>query len=376
MRIGIDISFVIDDNRVGVGQYIYNLLKNIAKLDTENTYYLYTNMEISQEFYRIGKNFKVIVKKNRFLTRVLWLQFILPGLLKQDNIDLLHAPCHVSPARLHCPLVITYHDMASWLFPEKFELFHRMAYQLLVPALTRRADRLIAVSESTKRDIVKLFKIAEDKITVVTEGANAFFKPVTDSALLKKIKEKYSLPEKYFLYVGMFEPRKNIPSIIEAFRRLKDKCILEHKLVLVGKKGWMYKEIFNTVKSLKLASDVIFTGYISDYELPLVYSGAEIFIFPSAYEGFGLPILEAMSCGLPVITSNISSMPEVSKGAALLVNPGVLEEIADAMEKIINDKPLKEAMIKKGLEEAKKYSWEKAAKETLEVYKAVLKNIP
>lgn len=368
MRIGIDVSFVTRD-RVGVDQYLYNLLKSLAKTDTVNSYFLYSNKDIPEEFTDIGRNFKTVIFKNRILPRILWVQFILPGLLKRDGIDLLHAPCYVAPAGAPCPMVITFHDMASWLFPQKFRIKHRIVYSLFVPSFAKKADGIIAVSECTKHDLVRLFRMPEEKITVVYEGASELFKPVDDTALLENIRKKYSLPGKYILYVGMLEPRKNVPVLVRAFKQLKDSTGVEHKLVIVGKKGWMYDEIFKTVRSLKLEDEVIFTGYITDKELPLIYSASELFVYPSAYEGFGLPLLEAMACGVPVIASNVSSIPEITGDAVVLVNPDNAGELSKAMNKIISDKSLQESIRKKGLERAGMFSWEKAAGQTLEVYK-------
>lgn len=370
MRIGIDISFVTN-SKAGIEQYLYNLLNCLAKSDSQDSYFLYSNKDVPEEFSGLGDNFSVRVRRNRFLPRVLWVQFVLPGLLKQDGIDLLQAPCYVAPYFLSCSLVITFHDMASWLFPKMFRLKHRIVHGLLVPLFARKADRIIAVSEATKRDMVKLFKLPEDRITVIYEGANERFSPVNNTELLDKTRVKYNLPLKYILYVGTLEPRKNIPVLLKAFKRLKASGGIDHKLVMVGKKGWLYGEIFETVRSLKLDNDVIFTGYIGDKELPLVYSGAELFVYPSSYEGFGLPPLEAMSCGVPVITSNVSSLPEVVGDAALLIDPEDINELSGAMDKAINDTALREQMIKKGLERSGMFSWEKAAQETLGLWNRV-----
>ncbi len=371
MRVGIDISFIIKD-RVGVDQYIYNLLRGLANVDSDNLYYLYSNRAVPEEFFCIGGNFKVVIHKSKILPRIMWVQFVLPGLLKRDGIELLHAPCYMAPSRARCPKVITFHDMASWLFPEKFRLIHRIVYSWFVPSFAKNADRIIAVSESTKKDLVRLFGMPEDKITVVYEGTNELFKPAKDAGLLERIREKYGLPEKYILYVGILEPRKNISALIRAYGLMKDSREVEHKLVIVGNKGWMCDEIFKTVQSLRLEDEVIFTGYIADKELPLVYNSAELFVYPSTYEGFGLPPLEAMACGVPVITSNISSLPEVTGDAAILINPDNADELSAAMAKVISSSSLRESMINKGFERVKMFSWKKAAEETLEVYKDIL----
>ena len=369
MKIGIDLSFITQD-RVGVDQYVYNLLKAIAAIDRENLYFLYSNRVIPPDFKVLGDNFLIKEQKEKILPRLIWVQWVLPRLAGRDGVDLLHAPCYVAPKKAPCPVVITYHDMASWLFPEKFRLKHRLVYGTLVPLYAKRADGIITVSESTKKDLLRLFKVQAEKVRVIYEAAAEIFKPVTDEKLLADARRKFLLPEKLILFVGMMEPRKNIPVLIRAFKKFRAGGF-KHKLVIAGKKGWLYDEIFETIKLLELEDEIIFTGYVKDTELPAIYGCADMFVYPSGYEGFGLPPLEAMACGVPVITTRISSIPEVTGDAAVLLeDPADYEKLAEAMRKVAADRPFRETLVKKGLDRAKHFSWRKAAVETIEVYKS------
>jgi len=368
MRVGIDLSFITQE-RVGVDQYAYNLLKAIAGIDDNNDYFIYSNSPIPLDFRSFGKNFFLREQKKSALPRLLWVQYVLPRLAEKDVVEILHAPCYVAPGRSPCPVVITYHDMASWLFPEKFRLKHRLVYSLLVPAYAKRASGIIAVSESTKKDLIRLFGIPAEKIRVVHEAAAGMFKPVSDRGLLEQTKRKFSLPGKFVLFVGMMEPRKNIPVLIRAFKLFRD-AGNPYKLVIAGKKGWLYEEIFSTIKKLRMENEVLFTGYIRDTELPAVYNCADMFVYPSEYEGFGLPPLEAMACGVPVITTRVSSLPEVAGAAAILLeNPQDEKELAAAMEGVAANPGLRASLVKKGLERAGGFSWQKAARETVEVFR-------
>jgi glycosyltransferase involved in cell wall biosynthesis len=226
---------------------------------------------------------------------------------------------------------------------------------------------IISISHHTKYDMLKHFKIPEDKIKVIHLAANECYKPLKEDEIYK-INEKYSLNHPYILYVGGLEPKKNIPTLLKAFYKLK-KHDVNHKLVITGEKRWNYKSIFETIDKLNLQKEVIFTGYIPDEDLPALYNAADLFVYPSLYEGFGLPPLEAMACGTPVITSNTSSLPEVVGDAGIMVNPYDIDELTNKMYKVLTNEGLTEELSKKGLERAKLFSWKKCAEETLNTYK-------
>lgn len=259
--------------------------------------------------------------------------------------------------------------MIPYLFSETFTPITLLRYKFLFPRTLKTADRIIAVSNSTKRDLINYFNIPEEKIKVILEAADEKFK-LLNKEEINEVKQKYNLNFPFILYVGTLEARKNIPTLIKAFYKIKKKNI-EHKLVIAGKKGWKYKEIFETIDKLDLQNDVVFTGYVSDEDLPALYNAADLFVYPSIYEGFGLPPLEAMACGTPVITSNTSSLPEVVGDAGIMVDPCDVDGLTQTMCDVLTNDGLREDMIKKGLERAKMFTWEKCARETLKVYEEV-----
>jgi glycosyltransferase involved in cell wall biosynthesis len=259
--------------------------------------------------------------------------------------------------------MLTIHDLFPLINPELSLEGQSSLFENIKPNLDK-IDRIIAVSQSTKNDIMKYLDVHEDKITMIYEGVDEKYKPVEDCS---KIKKKYGV-DKFILFVGTLEPRKNIPNLIKAFAKLNS---TEYKLVITGKKGWKYKSIFNTAESLKITDKTVFTGYVPEDDLPALYSAADLFVYPSLYEGFGIPPLEAMACGTPVITSNRSSLPEVAGNAALLVDPEDTDELAEAMMKVIGDSCLRDVMTKRGFEQAKKFSWDQCVRKTIRVYKQI-----
>lgn len=368
MRIGIITDFIAV-NQGGIGAYTHNLASSLNKIDKENKYYLIYHTPVNIDIYK--NNEKILVKSFslpkgsgliwRFISAPLKLKFI-------KELDLVHDPYGIGPLSFKMPFkkVITIHDLTPILFSNTFNSTTVLLHKLLLPRTLRTADKIITDSNSTKKDLINYFKIPEGKIRVILLAADEKFKPLNNKEI-REAKQKYSLNFPFILYVGTLEPRKNIPSLIKAFYKLKKKN-LQYKLVIAGKKGWKYKEIFETIDKLNLQNDVVFTGYVSDEGLPALYNAADLFVYPSIYEGFGLPPLEAMACGTPVITSNTSSLPEVVGDAGIMVDPYDVDGLADAMHEVLADGGLRANMIKKGLERAKMFSWEQCAKETLEVY--------
>jgi len=228
------------------------------------------------------------------------------------------------------------------------------------------ADQIIAISNSTKQDLIRYFQVPEEKITVTHLAADECFQPLPFDKV-QVFREKYGLDFPFILYVGTLEPRKNLPTLIKAFYYLKKKNI-HHKLVIAGGKGWKYDPIFQTISDLNLIKDIHFTGYVPKEDLPLLYNAADAFVYPSLYEGFGLPPLEAMACGCPVITSNTSSLPEVVGDAGIMINPCDYDKLAEAIDNIISDTDLKIQFSKMGQVRAAQFSWNKCAEETLKIY--------
>ncbi|MGQ9631095.1 MAG: glycosyltransferase family 4 protein [bacterium] len=360
----------------GAGKYIINLIKGLANVDKENMYYIFAKKRDLSKFNINQRNFNFIAcSTNIRPLRLLWEQFVLPFHLWRYKIDVLHSPHYTTPLMLgRWKSVVTFHDMTFYLYPERHILSKRLFFKIVIPLSLRRCDWAIANSNSTKEDMIRILNADPCKITVIHLAADPRYKPIGDLERLETIKRDLGISNKYILYVGTLEPRKNIPQLIKAYSELRKKGI-RHRLVIAGGKGWNYDNIFNLIKSLNLEDKVIFTGYVSEKELPILYNGADVFIYPSLYEGFGIPPLEAMSCGVPTISSNASSLPEVVGEGGILVDPGNIEALRDVMYQVLTDNSLRIELCKKGLEQAGKFSWEKTAEETIKVYKKALHRI-
>jgi glycosyltransferase involved in cell wall biosynthesis len=267
---------------------------------------------------------------------------------------------------------VTLHDLGYLHYPAA----HRPADRRYLHASTRwsahQATAVIADSCATRDDLVAAYGVPRDRIHVIYLGRDEALTPVDDAGELARVRAAYGLGERYLLYVGTLQPRKNLARVIAAFARVCDRVELGGvQLVLAGKKGWLYDDLFAAVERLGLRGRVAFPGYIPDADLPALLSGGTAFVFPSLYEGFGIPVLEAGGCGVPVITSNTSSLPEVAGDAALLVDPHDVEAIAEAMYRLVTDEALRAELTRRGLENVKRFSWEKCARETLAVLEAV-----
>jgi glycosyltransferase involved in cell wall biosynthesis len=234
---------------------------------------------------------------------------------------------------------------------------------------------VITGSNQTKTDLIKYFGLNADKVVVTPYGVDPCFRPITDKQRFVEVKTKYGIDNEFILYVGNLQPRKNLVRLFLAFERLKIKRKINEKLVIVGKKAWLYQDIFKTYEQLKAKEEIIFTGYVPTEEIPVLYSAARIFVYPSLYEGFGLPPLEAMACGVPVLTSLVSSLPEVVGDSALLVDPYSVEEIANGIERLLSDEKLRLSLREKGLRKASTFSWRRTAELTLAVYRDALREV-
>ena len=341
MRIAINAQ-LLNFRDFGIKTYLQCLTDQLIKYDKNNEYALILDRTQSK----------------------LWEHLKLPFIVNKGKFDLFFSPDHILPAQpLYCKKVLTVHDLSFVKFPELFTFAKRLYKRLMTPLSLKRADRIIAVSQNTKNDIVAIYGVAPEKITVVHNGVGNNFVPVKDEASLKCAKNKYGLPDRYVLCVGTIEPRKNIIRLIKAY----EKIMARQPLVIVGKPGWLSEPI---IKGIRSSDRVIWLDNVETHDLPAIYSLASLFVYPSLYEGFGLPVLEAMACGTPVITSDLSSLPEVAGDAALLVDPNSVDEIALAIKRLLEDQGLRKDLISKGCLQAKKYSWEKCARETTKVYES------
>ena len=367
MLIGIDARSMLMDKKTGVELYVSNLILNLAKVDKKNQYDLYFDKEPSRDFeaqFPTNFHFRVL-KSPKF-----WTQLRLPLDSFFHRPDVFFFPAHSLPLLFWKPKsIIVVHDLAFLVMPEKFRKNELVRLTTLTKNAVKKAKHIIAISMSTKEDIVKYYKISPDKISAVYHGYDKKLFRVSSTELVSRVLKKYSLKESYFIFVATLH-FCNVERLIRAFAEFK-KSAFSHKLVLVGKPGWQYQKIIKLIKKLGIDNEIILPGYVSEEDLPLLLQGAVALVFPSFYEGFGLPPLEAMAVGTPVIVSNNSSLPEVVGNAGIFINSENEKEMMVSMKKIINDKKLVEKMKKAGFKQADKFSWEKCARETLGVLEKV-----
>lgn len=359
MNIAIDCNPVNKEN-TGIGNYVYNLIKSLQKIDDSSNYFLYFKHPKKYLSECLSENFQYVQ----------WDNFKLIFNVYLKNIDIVHGTSFKLLLNGKKGGVVTIHDLAFVKFPQYVIKKHQEKFLKQTRAALKKATYVIAVSENTAKDLIQIFKINENKIKIIYQGIDEIFKPIDNKNLIKEKIKKFGIDKPYILYVGTLEPRKNIPALLKAYASL-DNLNKNYVLVLAGMKGWLYEKIFKTIEELKLQHKIILTGYVKNEDLPFLYSGAKVFVYPSFYEGFGLPPLEAMACGCPVITSNVSSLPEVVGDSGILVNPDNVEEISSAIYKIIDDEEFKKKLSYQGIERAKKFSWEKTALETLNIYKEI-----
>jgi len=372
MRIGIEATAYYK-NIAGSGVYARNIINIWKKKEgNKNTIFLFSSKRPSE--IDLGKKKNIFARLINGIKDILWMQIVLPFKLKKNNVDIIFCPAFLGPILSHCPIIVAIHDMSFIRYPQTLDRLFLLYVKILLPLIKRKADVILTISEFSKTEIIKLLKVPKEKIKVIYEGCDEKFKVINDEVRIIKVKNKYSLFQQFILNVGTLEPRKNIISLITAFNSLKKKQLIEHKLVLCGPKGWHYKDIFKKTKELKLENEIIFLGFIPEEDLPFLYNVAQVFVYPSLYEGFGLPVLEAMSCGCPVITSNVSSLPEIVGNSAILVDPLNTEELEQAILKVIKNEDLRKDLIKKGINRSKMFSWEKAAEDTYAILKRIFRN--
>ncbi len=368
MIIGID-ARMYGYAQTGIGNYIRHLLKYIFELDKENSYVIflspeeYDNFELPNE--RIRK-IKVSAKWYGWKEQILF-----PFELYKENLDLMHFTHFNSPVLYFKKSIVTIHDITPYFFPgHKMKSFIRkIGFRTVFFSSVKKASKVIAVSKSTKNDIVNHFKISKNKIKVIYEGVDEQFK-VHNEIPAAFLKGEATKP--FIFYTGVWRNHKNLIGLIKAFGILKNKYKLNHQLVLGGKEDPYYPEVRRAWGKLGLEKEIIRTGFIDQEKLPLFYNAAEISVIPSFYEGFGLVGLESMACGTPVVSSNKTSLPEILDDAAIYFNPNNPEEMAEKMKLVLTDKKLYNELREKGFKQIRKYSWEKMGKETMEIYKKIL----
>jgi glycosyltransferase involved in cell wall biosynthesis len=372
VRIAIDATSV-PRQRAGAGTYICNLVQALAQVDRENTYFVFAKRETFDGRSLQRDGFRLVpVRLPSRLARMLWEQAMLPLHLRRLGVDVLHSPHYTTPlASAGWRRVVTFHDVTFFLLPRRYPLLRRLYFQGASRAGARLADLAIAVSETVKGDVVRHLGLPAESVWVVPLAPGPGFHPLEDSARMETVRGRYGLPLRFILNVGTLEPGKNQATLVRAFHRLKQQG-LEQGLVIAGQKGWMYEKLFRLVDGLDLRDDVRFVGHLPEDDLAAVYNMADLFVFPSLYEGFGLPPLEAMACGLPVVASRAPALAEVLDGAALLVDGRDASALAEASAKVLRDKRLRSRLRRQGPERASQFSWQRTARGTVAAYEAAL----
>ncbi len=350
--------------RAGIHQYIYQVLRHLPREADGPDYLVFTNQREA-----IAGLAAVSTRLNtgHRLLRIFWEQCLWPLQAWQRGVDLLHSMAFVTPLLSRQTAVVTIYDLSFIHYPERFPASQRHYLTRMTRHACRRARRIITISQSGRQDVHQLFHVPPDRIDVALPGVDETYRPLPAQAITT-FRRKKGL-ERFILHVGTLQPRKNIPVLLNAFANLPPSGL---KLVLVGGKGWLYEEIFTQVKRLGIEKRVLFTGYVPDGELPLWYNAAELLVFPSVYEGFGMPVVEAMACGTPVIAANASSLPEAVGEAGLLFAPDSPTELAERITAVLQDPALRAKLKKWGLQHARNFSWNRAGRITAGAYRRAL----
>lgn len=362
MRIGFDAT-PITDYQSGVGAYTSNLLAHLCQ-----------QIGPEDEIVAMSHRPSTLSRQRpaRAINKTLWMQGILPGQLRQQQIDLCHFTNSVATLFSPCPMIVTIHDMTLWLAPQHHYLRRLLAMRPLIPWVVRRAAAIIAVSQTTKADLVRILKIPPEKVHVIHEAPATCFRPLslTDPSLAAT-RQRLRLPTQFILYVGTIEPRKNLVRLLEAFARLWHGRVIAQKLLLVGQRGWKDEAVFCAIERLQLQAAVRYLGYVSQNDLVALYNLADLLAFPSLYEGFGLPVIEAMACGTPVLTACNSALGEIAGEAAELINPYHVESIAAGLQTVLTSSTRRAELRSKGQARAAQFSWAYAAQQTHMLYRQI-----
>jgi glycosyltransferase involved in cell wall biosynthesis len=365
MRVVIEIP----DDKSGTGIYVRELVARLRTVEVPGTD---EPIEVIAAEYRRLSHERFGRHLSRFLNSfrmVWWMQVTLPRICRRARADVLHCTAFVCPRFAPCPVVVTIHDMTHARYPETMDAIWRYYLHLFLRPSLKRADRLLAISHFSASDLITVHPEVRDKVTVVHEAAAKAFCPAHDPAAAARRLDKLGVRLPYFLHVGTMNPRKNIEGLLRGFARFKETSgEASHRLIIAGARGWLCAGIIALVERLAARDQLLFTGRVDDEDLIALYQGAEALVMPSFYEGFGLPVLEAMACGCPVITSNVSSLPEIAGDAALLVDSNDEEAMAQAMSAICSNPALRQSLVEKGCRRAAEFSWDRAAAETAQVY--------
>jgi glycosyltransferase involved in cell wall biosynthesis len=370
MRIGIEAQRILRPKKHGMDVVALELIKNLQEVDRQNEYIVFVRNDKDENAIKETANFKI--EKLRSLTYGDWEQVKLKNAVKSHKINLLHCTANTAPLSVPVPLIVTLHDI---IYLEKVD-FKGTTYQNLgnlyrryiVPKIAKKAELLITVSEFERTNIIKHLRLKEDRVKVLYNGVSPEFNNQYPAEEISQFRNKYKLPENYIMFLGNTAPKKNTPNVIKAYVNY---CISEREtipLVLLDYKKELVEKLLQELKQESLIDRIIFPGYVPYPQIPLMYNAATLFLYPSLRESFGLPILEAMACGTPVITSNTSSMPEIAGDAAKIIDPFNYFELADAIRSLLNNKSARQNSIAKGLERAKEFTWKSSAEKLVDIY--------
>lgn len=371
MRIAFD-GTTIRPGRTGVGYYSEHLLHHLAQQYPDDELIVISNrlVDTTRSLPRAAR----VETSSWRAPCTIWMQALAPRTLRRLAPDVAHFTNGMVPLASPVPTVVTIHDMSLTLFPKYHPARRVVLNRPLVDLAAMRADAIITVSQSAKRDILDLYGVPANRVHVVHEAAAPVFTPVLDRERLLRVRQRYGLSDRVILYVGTIEPRKNLPTLIDAFAQRRRKGGLPHQLVCVGPYGWLSGAVGRQVEHLALERAIRFTGYVPLEDLPALYSLAEFFVFPSLYEGFGLPVVEAMACGTPVITGRVAALAEIAGGAVVHVERLDAESIGEAIAGLARDLDWREQLRSLGLARARAFSWAQAARETFKVYRHAVEN--
>ncbi len=381
MKISIDSTFLYTS--IGFGTYTRNLVMHLMKHDRENQYYLlanrlkshipvYDSIDENIKHYDISlpANFSSIITD--YTIRQFWAYFAVPRIISETGSDIFHSVDNISGRffRKNFRLVLTVHDIIPVVCPDLVKKMDRLAFYLAYPQALNNADRIITGSESAKNDLIERYSISEKKISVIYDGCDHdMFKPSGDKDKIREVCRKYGIDGPFLFNLSSASPRRNLMRLLKAYKILHKRGYGDFKLVLGGSRDFKYEELYRFVQEEGLEDRILTIGYVSQQDLPFLYNGAELFIYPSLYEGFGLTVLEAMACGTPVITSNLSSLPEVVGNSGLLIDPFSVEEIAESTMELLDNHDKRKEMSLNGIKQSKIFDWNRTTLETIEVYK-------
>ena len=368
-NIAVDYRSVLSQ-KTGKEWYTFSLLQELFKQDTKNTYYLYSKYDFDDTNLPQNCQKRIITSPLCFWHVAVMMDMFRIGIdMYLATASYIIASFLVSPIQ-NIKTILTVHDLVAFLYPEKHDIKARIIEKITASLAFKNSHTIICPSLSTKEDLEKLFAFTRKKTLFIPEAARSIFKKIDiTTKQAKAILSKYQLPQKYILNIGTLSPRKNITSLLKSYFLLPEEIKAIYSLVIVGKKGWYYKEIFETVHTLNLEHHVVFTDYVDDYDLPYILSRASLFVYPSKYEGFGLPLLEAMACEVPIISSHTKALLEVGQDACHIVDPEDHKGMAKGVLKVLGNKEYASGLVKKGIKKYQEYSWETAAKETLAIIK-------